>query len=930
MKKILIILFITILSLNLVSAGLTKNYNTLDKSAKILDSKGDKLADFKLVFNTLSCGGNIDCQAVIKVNLSKDSSNLISNLRFENTKTKQSKELIYDIYIKKEFNNYETYDSKQDYSKGIYYIKIIGTKEKDEVIDWIPEVFSSMEINEWAIWGYQYTYDNYSDGSINSSLWLVDSACTNTESVNNYIELTCSNINLGGTIKTIKLPTSLNNVTFQVYQYNTISGSGCIGQNQGINTLTIFGSTIYNYVSNEAETRTEVNNWTASLKDNGDFSIFRNNILNTTITPSDTNITIYSQSIQSNCIATATMRIFKVNYTYGNNSLTATKTYPIENQTFIAGNIIFNSTMNSSLNQLKNATLYLNGLVNETKLISGYSNLTSFNKTLRPRTYNWSIKICDIDSNCVFSTTNTFNLISLIENNQTFNSNTFESSTENFLINLTYANTIFSSITASLIYNGSSYTGTKIGSDSTVTFNTNIGLLSSNLGTNIFYWRIGLTNSSGTFYYNSTFKNQSVGSVGFGLCNSTLTIPYLIIKFKDETNLSNITASIPSATFNYYVGNVSNTKTYTFLNNTENYNYSFCFAPTYLTLFLEPRIQYTSTNYQQRIYQPDTLTLTNTSTTQVLYLLGNAEGNPVTFQVTDSNTILSGVTVTAYRLVNGVNTIISYGVTDDSGSLTMWLNPYFEHTIIFEKSGYSTLNYVVTPTLNSYPVHLVAISITSTIITNDFSKGIEQNVMPSLSFLINNTLYEFNYTISSSYWDLDEFGYTLSYGNGTFIDSQVSYSSVGGSLSSFADTIDSENLRLNYYYIINSTRFNGTRYWLTQNPNKFSIWNFFNDLKTYISGNLYGIQGNDNGYFGKALICVVILVLTVGGLGYRFGFSNEATLMGLLFGVVLFLNTLDFIPNPEFLSTSPVTLGNFIVYTVLIITIGFVIKGESQ
>jgi hypothetical protein len=91
-----------------------------------------------------------------------------------------------------------------------------------------------------------------------------------------------------------------------------------------------------------------------------------------------------------------------------------------------------------------------------------------------------------------------------------------------------------------------------------------------------------------------------------------------------------------------------------------------------------------------------------------------------------------------------------------------------------------------------------------------------------------------------------------------------------------------------------------------------------------------GILGDDNGAFAKAVICAVILIFVTGGLTMRYGVNNEATIFGSIFGTVLFLNSLNFIPNPSFGNgfMSVVTLVDYITVILFIIMVSMIFKEE--
>jgi hypothetical protein len=424
----------------------------------------------------------------------------------------------------------------------------------------------------------------------------------------------------------------------------------------------------------------------------------------------------------------------------------------------------------------------------------------------------------------------------------------------------------------------------------------------------------------------TTSQNRSLttGNFSFGLCNATLTVPYLNLTFKDEGNLSVINASIPTSTFLYNVLGQSVTKTLSFINTTENPSYAFCATPGNMNLEIDSLIQYKQGSaYPQRVFSQTGATLTNTTTNLTLYLLGVSDGLFVTFQVLNvAEQPIDGVSINATRILEGSDTLVSQGTTDAAGSVTFWLNPDFLHTITFSKTGLDTETLSVFPTQTAYTVSMGGETVTEP----DQTRGVSLVVQPTLSFLFNDTTYNFNYTISSTYWNLDEFGYTLIYSNGTTIDTQSSTASSGGVLNTNANTLNSSWIRMDYYYLINETYTNATRIWYIQNTEgtEYSISNFFERLIIYIDAGMFGF---DN--FGKALISFLILVLVAGGLSFRYGINSEVAIMGIIFGLVLVLDVgLGLIPNPQLATQAG--LENIVTIITGIILFGFLAKEELR
>ena len=133
---------------------------------------------------------------------------------------------------------------------------------------------------------------------------------------------------------------------------------------------------------------------------------------------------------------------------------------------------------------------------------------------------------------------------------------------------------------------------------------------------------------------------------------------------------------------------------------------------------------------------------------------------------------------------------------------------------------------------------------------------------------------------------------------------------------------------MDYYYVISSNYTNGSSYWLVSQSNGYSIYSMLTYMNEVIDGDIFGIQGDDEGYFAKALLSVVIIVLVSGGLSMRYGLSSEAAVTGIIFGVVLFLNTLNFIPTPA--SITFVDLGEASVFVTGLLTLVAVFKEERS
>ena len=401
----------------------------------------------------------------------------------------------------------------------------------------------------------------------------------------------------------------------------------------------------------------------------------------------------------------------------------------------------------------------------------------------------------------------------------------------------------------------------------------------------------------------------------FGFCNASLVTKFLNITFKDETTNSFINASIPSSIFTYYRGSPIINKTFSFTNNTDNFEYDFCASPN-ITLSVIPFVQYKQgTAYPQRIWNPSAVDYTNQTTNQTLYLLGSSDGIYVTFQVINSaDQVLSGVDVTATRSVNGIDTVVGTGTTGASGTVTYWLNPDYVHEFSFSKTGYTTYTYSDTPTQTSYTITLTG----GSTVYNNYFQGISYTLLPKGS-LVNNTDYSFELNLSSSFWDVDSFGFNLRLANGTIAGSDSSVIIESPATLTY-NTKNQSIIYMDYYWIIDGNYTNATKYWVIYNSGQtdWSIANFFTDLNSYLDEGIFGI---DN--FGRYLIVFIILFLTVGIMSYKFGFTSPLSITTLTFAIILFFEVVvDVIP--------PIRgIDNLLTYISALVLL-IVIIGEVQ
>lgn len=597
-------------------------------------------------------------------------------------------------------------------------------------------------------------------------------------------------------------------------------------------------------------------------------------------------------------------QLFKVYGTLDEESITV-ELSPETAYTSSNTSIILNATLTPNLLNLTNATYYIyssaTSLFNQTfvEVTSNESiaNTTSVTFSTNPGSYIWNVYGCaanSTDTLCSFAANNTFT-VGFETNYLFYNVTTYETADETFLINYTFSSSDWSVTAANLNFNGTNYAATADGTDiykRTIQMDSVVGLKA-------FYWNFTLSNGTGTAYATSNTSNVNVTAIHFELCNATYTVPYINITFQNEADLSSENATISTSTWVYSLGSsMVYNNSLLFINTTaENPSYAFCFSPADRSVNVDYTISYASPGYPQRTYNPSTEVLTNTTTSKTLQLLETADGIYVTFQITNTaNEPLSEVYMNATRDVGAeTGVLVGEGTSGADGGVTLWLNPDFVHTFSFSRTGYDTYTTSFAPTQTQYTVVLGATTNTT---IYDYNRGISYTILPGNNSLENQTAYDFQFILSSSYWDVTEFGFVLS--NHTDDLGSTSESTNGGTATLNFNTGNHTEIFMNYYWVINDTYMNGTRFWavVESGGTGWSIRNFFTDLKNFITADLFGL---DN--FGLALICFLSIFLIGGIMSYKFGITSPATILGIIFGLTLFLNIgVDIIP----LGSSPV------------------------
>jgi len=522
------------------------------------------------------------------------------------------------------------------------------------------------------------------------------------------------------------------------------------------------------------------------------------------------------------------------------------------------------------------------------------------------------------------SDTQTTEYGALINNSHTANTSTFETKTEIFSVNLTYPSSEFT-ISAVLNYSGTEYAATKTGSGDTAIFTRTLDIPTvSSTSNQSYYFNITLNNGTNLFYQTDE-RNITVNKIFFTECNATYPVAFLNYTFKDEEQDTFLDASVPTSTFEYWLGDGNQKKEYFFNDAVDTASYAFCFS-TNETLHMDLEFQFKQDPGFPVRTENFIGDLTNDTTFTILFLAGTDNGQYITFQIQELTSIpLPGALVQMERQIGGAWTNIGSLISDDAGQAIFYLDTTLNHRLTVSHDDFQTQILTIRPSNIIYTIMMGQISTEEP----DYTRGISKVVYPNQDFLDNATKYDFNFTLTSTFWTVTEFGFTLTYENGTII-ATTSSSDNGGTLSANDINVtffltNESHIDMDYYYIINSTEINRSRTWeiVSTEGRQFSLWRFFTTLSLYInSGNLFGF---DN--FGRILLSVIVLIMVAGGVSLRYGIRSDTFTMGVIFGIVLLLDYgLNFFPQIKI--GSNFAINNFATFIVAIILIAVLIKEE--
>jgi hypothetical protein len=361
--------------------------------------------------------------------------------------------------------------------------------------------------------------------------------------------------------------------------------------------------------------------------------------------------------------------------------------------------------------------------------------------------------------------------------------------------------------------------------------------------------------------------------------------------FVNESSLEKVNGRINTMTWKFTNTQDTDTSYQTFNFLDANNSYAFGIYPINRTLTSDISVTYSASGYEARSFVVKDNIIGNSTTSKVLYLLPTADGIYTTFQVVDlANSPISGVTVTGEVLSGGAYTEITSGNTGDAGAVTLWVNPISPHRFTFSKTGYTTEVQYLTPTQSAYTKILSSSTGTN---QSNYNRGILFNLLPVNTTLNLNTIYNFGFNITSSYWNLSEYGFSLYNSSGDLLTSASGGVTGGGLANQTYDTVLHDRLSMDYFWNINGNVSNGTWIWEVRNITQgdASLKTFFDDLANF---NKSGADG-----FARTLMFIFMFVIIISTLIYFAGDSGyvEYSLMLAVIGLLWLGEYINVIPE---------------------------------
>jgi hypothetical protein len=311
-------------------------------------------------------------------------------------------------------------------------------------------------------------------------------------------------------------------------------------------------------------------------------------------------------------------------------------------QTIQTSNVLSCNATSSNGASLVNISLWTNNTgwkINQTNSATTTFNSTSFTYNIPIGNYNWTCSACDSDGDCgVASSNRTISIKSVIEDNRTYSTSTFETAREQFILNVSTAPSILS-LSGSLVYNGTTYPST-IANTGTNTYSlTNfidVGLVNADAINKNLYWTITYFDGSTSTTTTTATYQQPVNKTHLAVCNATYTQQAVNFTAKDEESYAKVYNWSLAGSLNYWLGTGTQYKTMSFSNTSILDNLALCISPVYKNFNISGTLEYeNNTGSITREYYFDGDMINNVTTNITLFMFGSEEATTFIIYVID-------------------------------------------------------------------------------------------------------------------------------------------------------------------------------------------------------------------------------------------------------------------------------------------------------
>jgi hypothetical protein len=265
-------------------------------------------------------------------------------------------------------------------------------------------------------------------------------------------------------------------------------------------------------------------------------------------------------------------------------------------------------------------------------------------------------------------------------------------------------------------------------------------------------------------------------------------------------------------------------------------------------------------------------------TTKTLYLLNVNNGLSSGYQVvTMGNAVVPGAHLKFEREIGGVMTLIAEGDADDSGYITFFLSPNYEHRLTVTKTGYPTLIKSITPSSGTYTITLGSTADTA-FYNPGATEGISYTIYPP-SGIIAPGVYNFTYTVFSRSNNIYNCSFDIKYLNGTTYGSAFGCNNpTGGTGGQISKIVNFTSSMTGAYYITTSNntliRLEGDANWINvfiNNSNKQ------NQLISALNDTYYLPEWGDDpatNDFSRIVFFFLVFAIVLAGINFFTGYDT--------------------------------------------------------